>query len=223
MEKKIIDRINKLMALSTSSNVNESAKAAEMAFKLMEEYNISSKDLTAANLTDTLGEIGRTELAPKGNMATWEKQLSVVLGKYFDCVSYTSKRYDFEKCKFTYCTGFVGHESNRITCETMYEWLRKLIGREANKKFSYSAMRTSFAIGVVQGLMEKYDTKQKSDSNETGLVIYDEVKNWIDNNMNMKTSKLRLPSVSSSAYAAGKSMGSDLSLNRQFGLKAIGA
>ena len=41
MNPKIISRINKLMALTSSSNENESAKAAEMALKLMEENGIS--------------------------------------------------------------------------------------------------------------------------------------------------------------------------------------
>ena len=48
--KKIIARINKLMALTSSSNKNESERAAEMAFKLMEENNISMNDLNISNI-----------------------------------------------------------------------------------------------------------------------------------------------------------------------------
>ena len=45
MNEKLISRINKLMALTSSPNKNESSRAAEMAFKLMEENNISMNDL----------------------------------------------------------------------------------------------------------------------------------------------------------------------------------
>ena len=48
--KKIIARINKLMTLTSSSNKNESEKAAEMAFKLMEKNNISTSELKASNI-----------------------------------------------------------------------------------------------------------------------------------------------------------------------------
>ena len=223
MNQKAVERINKLLALAQSPNQNEAEKASEMAFKLMEQYGISTRDLNLANLEQDLGQIGTTEAKGKSNLAIWEKQLAAVIAKYFDCISYHSKRFNHSKYKYEMVMGFVGHESNRITCEIMYDWLRKLIGREANKKFKSAAYRTSFAIGVVQGLMDKYDLFNETKTNETGLVIYDEVKNWIDQNMNMKQGKSRVPSVYSGAYAEGKHTGSELSLNKQFDLKAISA
>ena len=57
MNEKIIARINKLMALTSSSNKNESEKAVEMAFKLMEKNNISMSDLKASNIKEELGEV----------------------------------------------------------------------------------------------------------------------------------------------------------------------
>lgn len=223
MNPKIISRINKLMALTSSSNENESAKAAEMALKLMEENGISSKDLDMANLENDLGPIDNEVLKAKTKMNIWEKQLSNVIAKYFDCVAFTKKKsHPTHYGWYVYSIGFVGHEANRITAITMYEWLRKAIAKEANQKFTSNAYRNSFCIGCVQAIMEKYDTEKKSDYNETGLVIYDEVQNWIDNHMNMGKSKSRMPSVYSAAYASGKAAGNNYSLNRQFGLKAIG-
>ena len=55
MNDKIISKINKLLALTSSSNEHESAKAAEMAFKLMEQNGISRQDLDTANLQEELG------------------------------------------------------------------------------------------------------------------------------------------------------------------------
>ena len=45
------------MALTSSSNKNESEKALEMAFKLMEKNNISMSDLKASNIKEELGEV----------------------------------------------------------------------------------------------------------------------------------------------------------------------
>ena len=223
MNPKIISRINKLMALTSSSNENESAKAAEMALKLMEENGISAKDLDMANLENDLGPIDNEVLKHKTKLPIWEKQLALVIAKYFDCVSYTQKKsHPTHYGWWVYGVGFVGHEANRITAITMFEWLRKAIAKEANQKFTTNAYRNSFCIGCVQAIMDKYNTEKKADYNETGLVIYDEVQSWIDNHMSMGKSKSRVPSVYSRAYASGREAGNNYSLNRQFGLKAIG-
>ena len=116
---------------------------------------------------------------------------------------------------------FIGHESNRITCEIMYDWLRKTIKRESRKKFSDYTQRQSFCVGVVQSLKEKYlKEKQNENKNEKGLVIYDEVRQFADN-MHMGWDKAKCPALGSESFNVGKIMGSELSLNRQFGLKAI--
>ena len=63
--------------------------------------------------------------------------------------------------------------------------------------------------------------KQNENKNEKGLVIYDEVKQFADN-MHMKKDNAKYPALSSESFNVGKAMSSELSLNRQFGLKAIG-
>ena len=222
MNEKIIARINKLMALTSSSNKNESEKAAEMAFKLMEENNISMNDLNISNIKKELGEVGVSHLDSKSRITFWEKQLGYVIATYFDSISFITTRHHLTIYgRYVRSMGFIGHESNRITCEIMYEWLRKTIKRESRKKFSDYAQRQSFCAGVVQSLKEKYlKEKQNETKTETGLVIYDEVKQFA-NNMHMKQDKAKCPALGSESFNVGKTMGSELSLNRQFGLKTI--
>lgn len=223
MNEKIISKINKLMALTSSSNVHESAKAAEMAFKLMEENNISMNDLNVSNIKEELGEVGVSHVDSKSRITFWEKQLSLVIASHFDSISFiTTRPHPTTYGRYVHSMGFIGHESNRITCELMYEWLRKTIKREARKKFSDYAQKQSFCVGAVNSLKEKYNKeKQNETKTETGLVIYDEVKQFADN-MHMKTDNAKCPALGSESFNAGKAMGSELSLNRQFGLKAIG-
>lgn len=225
MNEKIIARINKLIALTQSSNEHESAKAAEMAMKLMEANGISTKDLNMANLEADLGVIDKEVLKESTYVPYWEKSLSYIIAKYFDCVTYIQGSWSLNgwKKRKMYAVGFVGHESNRITAITMYEWLRKAIWREARQKFSNYANQMSFCIGAVNTISQKYESSKKDVYNEVGLVIYDEVQNWIDNNMNMgKGRASRALSINSTAYNAGKEAGNNYSLNRQFGLKSIG-
>lgn len=222
MNEKIIARINKLMSLTSSSNKNESEKAAEMAFKLMEKNNISMSDLKASNIKKELGEVGVSHLDSKSRITFWEKQLGYVIATYFDSISFiTTRHHPTIYGRYIHSMGFIGHESNRITCELMYDWLRKTIKRESRKRFSDYAQRQSFCVGVVHSLKEKYlKEKQNETKTETGLVIYDEVKQFVDN-MNMKKDKAKCPALGSESFNAGETMGSELSLNRQFGLKAI--
>ena len=222
MNEKIFSRINKLMALTSSPNKNESDRAAEMAFKLMEENDISMNDLNVANLKEELGEVGVSHVDSKSRISFWEKQLGYVIATYFDSINIiTTKQHPTTYGRYVRSMGFIGHESNRITCELMYDWLRKTIKREARKKFSDYAQRQSFCVGVVQSLKEKYlKEKQNENKNEKGLVIYDEVRRFADN-MNMKEDKAKCPALGSESFGAGKEMGSELSLNRQFALKGI--
>ena len=223
MNDKIISKINKLLALTSSSNEHESAKAAEMAFKLMEQNGISKQDLDTANLQEELGPIDEQLTDAKSQLMPWEKYLASIIAKYFDCVSYTQRKIHPSYTRWLYAMGFVGHEANRITAITMYEWLRKAIWKEANQKFKGNgAYCRSYCIGVVNGISEKYGANKKQEQQEAGLVIYDEVQNWIKNNMNMKKASSRAPSVCSGAYASGVQDSKNYSLNRQFGLKAIG-
>ena len=128
MNEKIIARINKLMALTSSSNKNESEKAAEMAFKLMEENNISMSDLNASNIKEELGEVGVSHVDSKSKITFWEKQLGYVIATYFDSFCFiTTRHHPTIYGRYVRSMGFIGHESNRITCEFMYDWLRKTI------------------------------------------------------------------------------------------------
>ena len=222
MNAKIIARINKLMALTQSSNENESSLAAQMAFELMEANGISAKDLDVANLEKDLGPIDSEVLKETTYVPTWEKVLSGTIANYFDCVPFVQNYYTWKRRKM-YAVGFVGHESNRITAITMFEWLKKAILKEARSKFSVYANQMSFCVGAAYSIANKYNNKEQKASEENGLVVYDEVSNWVDEHMNMGDAKPgRALSVNSAAYHAGKIAGDNYSLNRQFGLKAIG-
>ena len=75
MNSKIMEKINKLMALGSSPEKGEASTAMEMAIRLMEENNISYADLDASKLEDELIRVwnikltGRTDIVPDYGLA----------------------------------------------------------------------------------------------------------------------------------------------------------
>jgi len=225
MEKKILDRINKLLALSKNPNVNEGNSAMEMAEKLMAENGISFSDLDASRLENDLGPINESDKKYRCHQFyPWEKSLSYIIAQHFGCISYTRTSYDGfyrGKPKKVYAIVFVGHESNRITAEIMYNWIRKLIAKQA-KESVHSSEISSFCWGAVMALKAKYEVK-KSEIVSNCPAVVDEVQKYVEENLNLKTKKSRAVSIYSGASEAGKKAGENISLNRQFGLKQISA
>lgn len=228
MEKKLLDKLNKLLALSKSPNVNEGNLALEMAEKLMNENGISYSDLDKGNIENTLGSIDKETMKfGVKNLLAWEKLLGKTIAEHFDCIFYTKVTYREELyhgrlCKI-YAGAFIGHEANRRTSIIMYEWLHKLILKEGKKKYSRYSDINSYCLGAVTELGEKYKKESsKENKSEKGLMVVNEVEQWTKENMTMKTKSLTLRSNSES-FDSGKSLGSSLSLNKQFNLKAISA
>lgn len=226
MDKKIIDRINKLIALSQSPNANEAESAAQAAAELMQQYDVSLSQLEAGKLEDTLGEIGTTEGSERTQLFPWEKTLAMIIANHFNCISYRTRINTSRGYYYTYrhAMNFVGHESNRVTANLMYEWLRSAIYKKARHYSKQIAMQNSFAYGCVKALQAKYwNDKETHEANDNSLMVVDQVQQWMDSHMNLKSGKSRAVSTYSGAVASGMQAGKDLSLNRQFAQQYITA
>lgn len=77
---KIMDKIKKCLALSTSANEHEAASALRQARKLMEAYGITGEDVQAAE-----AEERRAKAGAKTQPANWEAMLAVKIGDVFGC------------------------------------------------------------------------------------------------------------------------------------------
>lgn len=225
MEKKLLERINKLLALSKSPEINEGNLAMEMAQKLMSENGISMSELNSCKLEEELGPISASEnhfgtKKPK----VWETILAHTIAEHFGCVSFISGKFRDElyhgKLCRVWAMRFVGHEGNRVTCEIMYNWLHKLISKEARKSVSVAREIDSFCYGAAEALEKKYK-KQYSDVVSNCPAVVDDVQKWVDDNLNLTSGKKRSLSIYDGASKSGQKMGEGLSLNKQFGLKQL--
>jgi Protein of unknown function (DUF2786) len=78
---KILDRVKKLLALSTSSNVNEAANAAAAAQRLMLEHR-----LTEADVSDTQeGQMFELSMGAVGFASRWKFVLVTAVARSFFC------------------------------------------------------------------------------------------------------------------------------------------
>jgi hypothetical protein len=92
MDERILNKIKKCLALSQSSNPNEAATALRQAQKLMEAYNVSSMDLSRA-------EIGEAEIKSKASVSRikdWELALLSTVAKAFGCRLMWMKSYSHD-------------------------------------------------------------------------------------------------------------------------------
>lgn len=221
-----IEKIKKLLAkadTSRNSSEEEAEVAMKMAMDMMNSADISMSDVQASSMDDEFGELGHSWL--NGGEAKqyfiWKKILIQNLAYFFDCAVINCA--EGRKSKLD----LIGRESNRITCEMFYNWLHDRTIKEAKEKYgSQAAKRNSYCLGVAQGIANKIkQIKPKEENakvNGWGIVPIDEVnKLMCELYPRLTHGKLKTTMSDGSAYAAGREVGSNTSLNHQFGLKAI--
>lgn len=79
---KAIEKIKKCFALAKSDNPHEAAAAMRQAKALMEKFNISSADVSAADIGESSTE--STTMA-RDKPAQWEANLAAMVGRAFGC------------------------------------------------------------------------------------------------------------------------------------------
>ncbi|MEZ5537612.1 MAG: DUF2786 domain-containing protein [Thiolinea sp.] len=79
---RILEKIQKCMALSASSNENEAASALKQAQKLMEKHGLTSSDVLMAQVNEcSTKRVTRNS----DRLPEWQADLALMIGKAFDC------------------------------------------------------------------------------------------------------------------------------------------
>jgi hypothetical protein len=147
---KIIDKIQKLLALATSDNVNEAAAAAARAQELMSKHRLAMADIEAAApgtvddpITDQIVAGDRTHIS-------WKVSLFAGIAQANGCSAYTQELRDKTGLKLV-VTRFIGPASQLSTVTYLYEYLVKKIDELAamNRKDHDRAWLRAFRLGAV--------------------------------------------------------------------------
>lgn len=191
---KVIDRVKKLLALaSDKANEHESALAAIMAAKMMEEYNLAMADVIEADLKknkDNLVDEPISEVVYNDRFPSWFQQLSCCISRVFDCHvkfdyfyeegNYQGKRRikifgykpDVEVSKYVF--SFVLGQIERLTEEA---WAK--ISDFEKRYISALSWKKSYREGLVSRLSLEIKTLYKKEdiktSSGTSLVVVKEI------------------------------------------------
>lgn len=210
-KKKIVEKLQKLIRMQTSPNINEVAAANKLLRKLMKKYEIDS---------DMLKEIkeGKIEIFESKviinltNPRKWVTCLAGIISNFYDC---TGLR---QEGRFI----FIGFDLDRTIASKMFEYLHDNL-KEAGKVHGKDS--TQFCAGAVisieRRLIEIKEEQQKGDCG-TALVVVKEKKidDYLDKNFNVKNIKNELHTLDCEAYYVGKEYGYQVGLNQQIGRTA---
>lgn len=201
----ILDKVKKLLALSSSPNPNEAAAALSKARALMDEHAISYDDLIESDIKESSGRPYKAK-----NMPYHLDILSLAVAELFSCKVYQSTRWShtvphklrgFED-KFVSYPVFVGYEPSNELCKYCYDNLVRKLTKARNNYISGSSIRSqiskdkdAYAFGWVHGVRNNIKhlippTIEIEISGEKGLIKVDPLGLYLDNKqLDEKSSK----------------------------------
>ena len=172
-EREVIVKIQKLLALSKSSNENEAQNAMLKAQKLLIKYKLSSQEVESYSKENVKLEDLKTEQKFRGK--SWKGNLARVIADNFRCfIYYNTGNYKVHRV----C--FYGKEEDVIIANIMFEYAVKWINLEGNKlvkkmkqdkrRKHFDGIKNDYALGFIFGLEERFKSQIK-ENKEWGLVL----------------------------------------------------
>lgn len=169
MEEKVVDKIRKLLALSTSPNEAEAAAAFEKAHALLRMYNLSMADIHDAPES----AVTETTIAGKSEQK-WRSRLLHLVATNNYCAMAVMKGIG----NFSY--QIFGREANVASTLIMYDYLSKTVrriserAREIVPNFSY----VDFRFAMIERLGERMEEMRKAETAETTALVVVDTEAW---------------------------------------------
>lgn len=192
----IISKVQKLLALSKSSNANEAAAATNAANKLIDQYRLSTADLS-----EDSGEIDPMMEDPgvvyeTGRVVPWKQSLVVTLANHYGCATFISCNYATGRKVSRF--KLVGRKSDIAIVNYMFSYLSaecaRLCEKEAHGQGKVFA--NSYCTGFVAGIRQQLsESRKEAEKEATGTAIVainnrqKEASNFMNKLHNLKNSK----------------------------------
>lgn len=228
MDKKIIEKLQKLLALSASDNENEANLAMNKAEELMREHNLSVADVALNGSgadVDSAEVVGLTK-----SVQVWERQLGGCIAQTFNGKSVYYKT--GQGWKFT----FVAGRTDLEIIVDLYERLRQTIKRmskayvrdNAKPFVSPRTLHNSYRLGMLNVIWKRLKQLQQNTAptdesrnaygmtgKELMVVKSRAVEQWMREIFpHIKTTKTKISRVDPSAYQQGRTDGRNVNLHR---------
>ncbi len=153
---RILEKIQKCMALSESSNENEAASALKQAQKLMEKHGLTSSDVLMAQVNEcSTKSITRN----RDKLPLWQSCLVTLIGQAFDCEAISLWHPAGRTIQYVGCgidpeiATYSLEVLNRQLVAQRAEYMRSLPRRMSSRQKTLSA--NSYAEGWVLSAAEK--------------------------------------------------------------------
>ncbi len=195
MDIKIIDRIQKLFALSESSNEYEAQVAMLKAQQLLIKHKLTLREVKEFKAYSSPIKERKTKVTfTKGK---WKANLARIIAENFGC-------YHFFKTRRTHTITFFGREEDVIVCNIVLEYaidcidsvVKRLRYQYSRDDYSTKGLENDYAMGFIAGLEKKFE-EQKRANQEWGLVLvkdrqvieaYEDLKKGFVGSINTNTS-----------------------------------
>lgn len=168
----IISKVKKLLALSSSSNANEAANAAALANKLIDQYRLSTADLSGDSseidpMMEDQGFVYET-----GRIIQWKSHLVCLLASHYGCAVFNSLSYPQGRKVSRY--KLVGRKSDIAIVNYMFAYISsecsRLCEKEAHGKGRIFA--NSYCEGFVSGIRSQLsESRKEAEKEATGAAI----------------------------------------------------
>ena len=214
----VMERITKLLALSTSSNEHEAAAAAAKAQELMFRHNLSVAQLQAGQTGSRDDYV--TRVVELGALNSWRRSLIHVLAEHNFCkaVAFVG----------TPRVAIVGEPHNIALVEQLYAYLLRELLRLADAGWLRAKRRArdtarqwkhGFQHGAVAAIAERLAEQRQQDETESeasqALVVMKDadVTEALDRHYPNATADRRRATVSATGWRAGQRAGEEIGLS----------
>lgn len=210
MNKKLIEKIQKLLALATSPVEAEAKAAAEKANELLLRHNLSMQEVASEEkLYD--GPV----VVNKNKLGTEDSYIFGILGDHF----FIRVIHDYRYRKHGGGTRvhFVGEETNLQVAIYVYGFLsgayKRLWKAFAEKHGLSRRHKKSYYVGLTDGIKSQLTIKRQSVETETGLIVVPDANLdlFVENSLG-KTSKIgggkyfHYPEIEEAGFKDGKNL-----------------
>lgn len=171
MKEKMVQKIQKMLALAANNPESEEAKtASKMAGELMAKYNIAMFDIEEKQAVEIKSEEFKTHIYSD---MLWHGRLAMVVAKTFDCdvlrITVGPNRTDF-------VWRFYGYASDIAIASWYFKYLRLKIGKMGSDRFKKKREKRDYCEGVVLAVEENLERtfsarKQNLDEKTSALVV----------------------------------------------------
>jgi len=169
-QRKMLDKIEKLLALAQSHNEHESLLAMEKANRLIEKYNIRRVELSQKAHYDFIIINHK-----KKRIENYQRKICTILANHFFVKVILSNSYDALQCCSHKTIEIFGTTENVLIAHYVYDFLlgqMDFLWNQFRKKNNTSGrQKRSYWLGVLDGFAKKLSSKKQMSSDKNTIAL----------------------------------------------------